>query len=279
MSVGQVYRREVNVVQPSGVNIGVPIDSDVPPTVEIRDGVTILSNPSDLVITHTGTGKYTVTFTIPGEWTLGDNISAYFIVTLGAFAGSPFRAMLDSFTIEPESLGGSTGTPIVSRAAIEAVFGKANIATWADTDNDQDATTISNRIAWAANKATTIVLGRLKKKYIIPFPVMPSLVVEMICTRAGVELFRSPRGLVEGDVESNQINSINDANDQLIGMVLSGRIEFTDGTYTKPMSVIASVNDCDEQTIICSPSPVCLEVVEIGETWLEFFPDAEWAFE
>lgn len=278
MAVGQTYRREVAVVQPSGVNIGVPIDSDIAPTVEIRDGVTILANPSDLVITHTSTGKYTVTFTIPDEWTLGDNISAYFIITLAAFAGSPFRALLDSFTIEPESIGGSIGVPIVSRASIEAVFGKDNISTWADADNDQDPTTISNRIAWAANKSAAIVLGRLKKKFVIPFPVMPSLVVEMISTRAGIELFRSPRGLVEGDVSSNQINSIDKANDALIGLVLKGRLEFTDGTYTKATNIIHAVNDGDN-AIFIGLEPVCADIIEIGENWLEFMPDSEWTFE
>lgn len=236
LDVGGVYYREVDILTPSGPSIRTPVDADSLPTVEIRKGSTIVTDAISLSVVRLSTGLYAITFTVPSTWAIGSSISVFLNVVLSAFAGSPFRAQIDVFTVTISQTGGIGGTPTVNRTALETTFGAANIAQWADVDNDENATTISNRIAWALTMGESYVLGRLSVRYAMPFTVMPALVVQLICDMAGVYLYRSPRGMIEGDVQSNQVISIRDNAMVQIAEIIAGRLKLIDGVKTEPIN-------------------------------------------
>jgi hypothetical protein len=84
------------------------------------------------------------------------------------------------------------------------VYGKANVCSWADLDNQGEETFIAERISWALSLAQEQVESDLRVgPYAIPFadPV-PSMISYMTAIRAGLLLYDSRR-VVTSDNEDD----------------------------------------------------------------------------
>jgi hypothetical protein len=73
------------------------------------------------------------------------------------------------------------------------------------------------------------------------------LVVELICSQAGLELYRSPRGLVEGSDEGNQVKSISDWVDEQLASIIAGRTILIGATGLTEPTVVPQVADVRER--------------------------------
>ena len=114
----------------------------------------------------------------------------------------------------------------IIRADIEAIFGVTNVATWADLDNDEDATKITNRIGAAISFAEGLFEGRLRNgRYQLPLTVSGTgldLVKTINATIAGDWCYRA-RGLRDED-ESNRIRNLLIRTEKLLGEIATGVI-------------------------------------------------------
>lgn len=230
LAVGSTYYKEVDLVYPNGNLIGQPVNADSAPTYEIRKDGLIVANPTITVVNDV-VGNYSISFVVPA-WSDGDAIEVFMLATIG---GTAYRHSIGGFTVvvNPSNIiDAPVGTPAVSREYIELIYGANNILRWADADNDADGTKISNRIAWAANRATMFIYSKLSKRFTVPFDPIPVLVAELICERAGVELFISPRGLITGTDEFEAIKLHMDTVNNTIKELLAGTRYLTDYTDT-----------------------------------------------
>ena len=115
------------------------------------------------------------------------------------------------------------------RADVEQVYGIANVSQWADLDNDGDATKITNRINWAISRGYDYILGRLSKRFdISTFVNYPSVIFQLIAKRAGIELYTSPRGIVDGDAATAQLNAMSLQIEAQLDQILSGQLQLLD---------------------------------------------------
>lgn len=241
IAVGATFYTEFDVVYPNGPSTGQPVAPDSTPVVQlIMDGIVVASPPT-ITITVLTTGNYSVTFLIPSTFPLGANVVVFVNVLIASIS---YRRALGNFTVTPQSIGSLGDSPAVSAQAIYNIFGTLNVNKWADADNTGDSGIIASRIAWASNRAYLEVCGRLGKRYAMPFANIPPMVVEIICTMAGVILFRSPRGLVEGTPEGAQVKSIYDDAEEKLVAIISGRLVLIGATgVTEPTDVPQVVED------------------------------------
>ena len=118
---------------------------------------------------------------------------------------------------------------------LNQVFGKVNIAQWADVDNDEDSDTIAARVTWAISEAADYILGRLTPRFdFSTVTTLPTRIFSLICRRAGMVLYMTPRGLVDGDAAFQQSNATMLRIDTEIEQLLSGQLKLTDGTVVEP---------------------------------------------
>ncbi|HQU42388.1 MAG TPA: DUF1320 family protein [Pirellulales bacterium] len=94
------------------------------------------------------------------------------------------------------------------RSDIEAVFGPANVAKWADIENNGDPVAIAARVASAIAWATEEINDKLRGgPYVIPLaggtvgPALPVTVVDLSANLAGVWLYES-RGVQDFSEET-----------------------------------------------------------------------------
>lgn len=112
---------------------------------------------------------------------------------------------------------------------LELVVGASNVAQWADVDNDGDSTKRRARITWAINEGYTYIIGRIAPRYdITTFVTYPSIIFQLIAKRACIELYRSPRGLVDGDPAAAQLNSISLDIEAKIDLIMAGLLRLID---------------------------------------------------
>ena len=130
-----------------------------------------------------------------------------------------------------------------AQSDLNMVYGTVNINQWADADNLQDAPTITARCNWAINIAYNYILGRLSDRYdISTFVSLPAVIFELITKRAGIELYRSPRGLVDGDPATASLNSMSLEVESKLDQILSGLLQLLDAPVN-PTNV-PGVNNC-----------------------------------
>lgn len=196
------------------------------------DSGTIVNGPDGDVLIEDDNGHFTTTV---DEAVTGIH-EVDIVTTLGNVIWEGGR--VDMTAAEPivdamyyvDAIGAFVGTPVVTRASLNIVFGKTNIDKWADADNDQDPDKISARVAWASNKARNYIEGRLARRYSVPFTSVPVIVINLIVSRTGIELFKSPRGLVDGNDMTAQINSINLEVESQLDQILAGTLQLIDAT-------------------------------------------------
>ena len=95
------------------------------------------------------------------------------------------------------------------RTDVEAVFGVANVAAWADLDNDGDSSKIDDRVTLALSMADCEINDKLRGGiYVLPLVKTgedepPETVVNMAAMLAGVFLYES-RGVQDFNPDSGQ---------------------------------------------------------------------------
>lgn len=116
-----------------------------------------------------------------------------------------------------------------TKADLVTIVGTNNVNQWADVDNLQNQTTIDNRVTWAIQQGYNYVVGRIALRFdITTFVSLPAIVYQLIAQRACIELYQSPRGLVDGDPAVAQLNSISLLVESRIDQILAGILRVTD---------------------------------------------------
>ena len=83
------------------------------------------------------------------------------------------------------------------RSDVESAYGPNNVATWADLNNNGEASEITARIAWAIDRASNELNDRLRGGiYNIPFGSAPMTIRDLTAELAGVLLYES-RGVTD----------------------------------------------------------------------------------
>ena len=119
--------------------------------------------------------------------------------------------------------------PLPTIADLQQIYGINNIHDWANLDNDNDPTKIANRVTWAIARGYDYILGRLNKRFdISTFVTYPSVIFQLIAKRAGIELYTSPRGIVDGDAATAQLNAISLEIEARLDQILSGQLQLLD---------------------------------------------------
>lgn len=110
------------------------------------------------------------------------------------------------------------------RDGLELKWGKENISRWADADNKGNVTVSAARIERFLTRASDYVDDRLRNLYAVPFASpYPSAIVDLCETLAGVMLYTSPRGLVDGESQSDQMQFHRDEVERLLLEICSGQ--------------------------------------------------------
>lgn len=119
--------------------------------------------------------------------------------------------------------------PLPQKSDLEMVVGESNVSQWADVDNDGSVQKKNARVTWAIQQAYNYVTGRIACQYdITTFVTFPSIIFNLIARRACIELYRSPRGLVDGDASVNQLNSMDTQIESQIDQILAGILKLVD---------------------------------------------------
>jgi hypothetical protein len=115
---------------------------------------------------------------------------------------------------------------------LELVWGSNNISKWADANNNANAGEISARIAWAIEAADADINDRLRRTWHdLPFSTIPFRIKNLSARLAGIKLYKSPRGLTDGDetneVMNNEMESCENELCNIIAGILKLDVEVT----------------------------------------------------
>ena len=109
---------------------------------------------------------------------------------------------------------------------LDLQWGKVNVDKWADADNDGNAAKILARRAWAIARAERYINSRLQGSvYSIPFAATPDTPLEirdLVVTFAGLYLYQSPRGLVDGEETDDAMLEIRDEAEIMLRNIIAG---------------------------------------------------------
>lgn len=113
------------------------------------------------------------------------------------------------------------------RDDVELVYGRSNVAKWADLNNDQDENDIAERIGWACCLATSEIDDRLRDgPYDVPFEEPWALsLVDATARLAGTLLYDS-RGAIDVGADDDPAHSLAPMRkrvEKFIKSVLAGR--------------------------------------------------------
>ena len=112
---------------------------------------------------------------------------------------------------------------------LNTVYGSTNIDEWSDSDNDGDVVKKAARVTWAIENAYLYIIGRLNKRFdTTTWVSYPAIVFKLIAKRAGIELYSSPRGLVDGDAATAQLNARSLEIEAQLDQILSGQLQIVD---------------------------------------------------
>lgn len=90
------------------------------------------------------------------------------------------------------------------RADIETVYGKIEVAKWADLDGDGVADDIASRITNAITRADAQIDDTLRGgPYTVPFTTVPQIIADISAKLAGVLLYE-PRGVRDFDPDTDR---------------------------------------------------------------------------
>ena len=109
---------------------------------------------------------------------------------------------------------------------LQLVYGSNNVSKWADANNNASAGEITARVAWAIAKADSYIDDKLRRKWHeLPFSPVPTTIKELSAQLAGVILYRSPRGLVDGDDSNAVMQDFRDECETMLVNILAGVVK------------------------------------------------------
>lgn len=130
-----------------------------------------------------------------------------------------------------------------TRSDLEAMFGVANIAMWADLDNDGDAGKITARITWAIELATDELKSRMRVlTYDISTVSSSLLVVNAVARRAG-DLLYSPRSVSDEDSEKDLMQRHRKEYDMFLRQVSAGQLDLGLTRLCRPYPAVVTDSD------------------------------------
>lgn len=133
--------------------------------------------------------------------------------------------------------------PLPQQSDLEQIIGADNVRQWSDVDNDGDRVKQANRIVWAVNQGYDYIAGRLAYRFNIGTLVaFPHIIFQLIAQRACIELYQSPRGLVDGDPANAGLNSISVQIESKLDQIIAGILQVIDAPV-QPMST-PDVENC-----------------------------------
>ncbi len=123
------------------------------------------------------------------------------------------------------------------REDLDNIFGAVNISKWADVNNVEDDNAIVDRVTWAVGIASNYILGKLARKYKVSgWTAFPAIIFDLVARRAGIELYRTPRGITDGPDMSGAILGIDNDLENRLNLVLAGVLVLTDLVETQPIN-------------------------------------------
>lgn len=142
---------------------------------------------------------------------------------------------------------------------LDIQWGKVNVDKWADADNDKNAAKILARRAWALARAERYINSRLQGSvYSIPFLATPDTPIEirdLVVIYAGLYLFQSPRGLVDGDDSGTAMTEIKDDAEIMIRNIIAGTHRIgTAATYQGHPEVVQTTKIEAQAPIVIPPT-------------------------
>lgn len=112
---------------------------------------------------------------------------------------------------------------------LDLIFGAENIRLWATVDNDNDTTKREAKVVRAIQDGYNYIVGRIANRYdVSSFVALPDVLFQLIVKRAAIELYTSPRGLVDGDPQTAQIASISLEVESKLDQILAGQLVLLD---------------------------------------------------
>lgn len=118
------------------------------------------------------------------------------------------------------------------------VFGRVNINSWADADNLTEEDSIDARIEWAIEQAANYITAKLARKYKVEdWTTFPAIVKDLVVRRAGVELYRTPRGMTDGSDMSQTIGMFDQDIENRLNLILAGALILIDLVEDQPANV------------------------------------------
>lgn len=112
---------------------------------------------------------------------------------------------------------------------LNLAFGSKNISAWSDANNEEDDDLIEDRVILLIQHAADYITGKLSRKFdVASWVVFPSFIKHLVVRRAGVELYRLPRGLVDGNDTGAAIAEIERDIERKLNLVIAGVIELID---------------------------------------------------
>jgi hypothetical protein len=129
------------------------------------------------------------------------------------------------------------------RSDLDNIFGSKNISAWADVENAEEDELIEARVTWAITNASNYILAKLARKYkVTDWLVFPAIIFDLVARRAGVELYRTPRGITDGAEMSQAMLAIDADLENKLNLVLAGGLVLIDLVETQPTNAPMVVN-------------------------------------
>lgn len=128
-----------------------------------------------------------------------------------------------------------------NRAALELVFGALNIKRWADLDGDADTGSITARIEYACELASTEAEDLFReRRYKIPLPASKTL-TDLVTKLAGLHL-HDARGVIDNEAAADTVGRIRAEVERKIVQIRGGEMYIDGERYSNAPAVVKDEN-------------------------------------
>lgn len=201
-----------------------------------------------------GTGSYTYTIGSNGQYqtVIGSAITALLTAnqkyTLeSSVTATDFISLFKDYyyAVDPKSLQYTYAV----RSDLENIYGKKNVARWADIDNDGVLTTIDARINWALELSYDYVNNKLDGgMYAVPLAGRYPMIVTCQAHLASVYLYES-RGLTNKSEDGKPIHQLEQGRDWAINVLAQIRAGVIRIQRALPQDVVGTIVPMPIRTI------------------------------
>ena len=148
------------------------------------------------------------------------------------------------------------GAVYLDRDTLELIFGKANIARWADLDGDRDEAKMSERIKYAIQSASDFIETILRGRNYDLVDVDDSI-KRLIAQIAALNLYDA-RELIDGDPTSDKMSITRQQVDEYIGKIRRGEITLK-GKRTNSIPAVVPYPNVNKDSILAQRPFFCTQ--------------------